>query len=332
MAECQTSRTQLFIGTSGYSYPDWKGVVYPRSLKRVGPSSTPELTYLSRYFNTCEINATFYRNFEPEIAKKWSDAVENPEFEFAIKANQVFTHAAGTKPSERKAPTSVESLKYTRVDIDETRRFLDVLAERNHLAVVLFQFPVSFKFTKKNKEGEPVRLEGNWDHVADVLNAFKDYPKAMEFRHESWDDPWVLSALREHETAWVNIDEPRLGASLHGTGYVTAPLAYLRLHGRNYKKWFNSKNRDERYDYLYTPEELKPIARSLKEMAKKVEREPSRREIKKVIAATNNHYKGQAAVNAIDLKRLLGIKKNPIPDDLAKAYPQLKDGASSSPE
>ena len=111
------------------------------------------------------------------------------------------------------------------------------------LRPVCFQFPVSFKFTSKDKYGTAVRLEGNWDHVADVLNAFKEYPKAIEFRHESWDDPWVLNALREHETAWVNIDEPRLGASLHNTEYVTAPLAYLRLHGRNYKKWFNLKNR-----------------------------------------------------------------------------------------
>jgi hypothetical protein len=55
--------------------------------------------------------------------------------------------------------------------------------------------------------------------------------------------------------AWVNIDEPRLGASLRSTEYVTAPLVYLR----NYKKWFNSKNRDERYDHLYTPEELEPM-------------------------------------------------------------------------
>ena len=246
MAMSKASKPQIFVGTSGYSYPDWRGVVYPRSVKRDVGGSTPELTYLSRYFNTCEINATFYRQFEPKIAARWSDAVENAAFEFAIKANQVFTHAAGTKPSERKAPTSVDSLKYTQTDIDQSRRFLDVLAERDRLLVVLFQFPVSFKFMTKNKEGGPVRLEGNWDHVADVLNAFRQYPKAIEFRHDSWDDPWVLSALREHGTAWVNIDEPRLGASLHGTEHVTAPIAYIRLHGRNYKKWFNSKNRDER--------------------------------------------------------------------------------------
>jgi uncharacterized protein YecE (DUF72 family) len=323
MASRSSNRVKVFVGTSGYSYPDWKGVVYPRSLKREVGGPTPELTYLSRFFNTCEINATFYRLFEPEIAKRWSEAVENPGFEFAIKANQVFTHAAGSKPNERKAPTSVESLRYTQSDVNDTRRFLDVLAERDRLAVVLFQFPVSFKLTSKSREGDELRLEGNWDHVADVLDAFRDYPKAIEFRHESWDDPWVLSGLRDHETAWVNIDEPRLGASLHGTDYVTAPLAYLRLHGRNYKKWFHSKNRDERYDYLYTAEELRPIAKSFETMERKVEREPSRRQIKKVIAATNNHYKGQAAVNAIDLKRLLGIKDNPVPDELLKAYPQL---------
>jgi uncharacterized protein YecE (DUF72 family) len=324
VAASSHTKPHLFIGTSGYSYPDWKGIVYPRSVKRDVGGTTPELTYLSRYFNTCEINATFYRQFAPEIAKKWSDAVESPDFEFAIKANQVFTHAAGSKPSERKASTSPESLKYTQSDIDESRRFLDVLGERKRLLVVLFQFPVSFKSSKKNKQGEKERLEGNWDHVADVLNAFKEYPKAIEFRHDTWDDPWVLAALREHETAWVNIDEPRLGASLHNTNYVTAPLAYLRLHGRNYKHWFNSENRDERYDYLYPEKELAPIAESLKEMTKKVAHEPSRRQVKKVIAATNNHYKGQAAVNGIEPKRMLGIKNVPVPDLLADAYPQLK--------
>jgi uncharacterized protein YecE (DUF72 family) len=69
-------------------------------------------------------------------------------------------------------------------------------------------------------------------------------------------------------------------------------------------------NRDERYDFLYKPEELKPIAKSLKAMAKKVKKEPSRRQVKKVIAATNNHYRGQAAVNAIDLTLARGEKQS----------------------
>lgn len=88
--------------------------------------------------------------------------------------------------------------------------------------------------------------------------------------------------------------QPRLGASLHGTDYVTAPIAYLRLRGRKLQEmWFNTKNRDERDEYLYAPEELEPIAKPLKSIAKKVEKEPSRRQKKKILAATNNHYKGQ---------------------------------------
>jgi hypothetical protein len=181
MAMRSSSRVKLFVGISGYSYPDWKCVVYPRLLKREVGGPTPELTYLSRLFNACEINATSYRLFEPEIAKRWSEAVENPGFEFAIKANQVFTHAPGTKPSEPKASTSVDSLRYTQTDVNDTRRFLDVLAERDRLAVLLFQFPVSFKLTSKGREGEQMRLEGNWDHVADVLDAFREYPKASSF-------------------------------------------------------------------------------------------------------------------------------------------------------
>jgi uncharacterized protein YecE (DUF72 family) len=315
--------SQLYIGTSGYSYPDWREVVYPRTVKRDIGGTNPELTYISRFFNTCEINATFYRQFEPEIGRRWSDAVENPNFQFAIKANQVFTHAAGGNASERKVSTSVDTLKYTQSDIDETKRFLDELVGRDRLLVVLFQFPISFKFTTKTKTGETTRLEGNWDHVADVLNAFREYPKAIEFRHETWDDPWVLTALREQETAWVNIDEPRLGASLHNTNYVTAPIAYLRLHGRNYKKWFNSKNRDERYDYIYTIEELAPIAESIVAMETNVQKESLSGRKKRTVVATNNHFRGQAAVNAIELKRSFKVEPNVVPEELLRAYPRL---------
>ena len=95
-------------------------------------------------------------------------------FAFAIKANLVFTQAAGTKPSKRKASTPVETLRYTSADIDESHRILYVLAERHRLLVFLFQFPISFKFATRSKNGESVRLDGNWDHVADVIAALGD--------------------------------------------------------------------------------------------------------------------------------------------------------------
>ncbi len=109
MVKSKHTGARLFIGTSGYSYPDWKGVVYPRTVNRDVGGPTPELTYFSRYFNTCEINATFYRQFEPEIAKRWSDAVENPAFEFAIKANQVI--AATNNHYKGKAAVNAIDLK-----------------------------------------------------------------------------------------------------------------------------------------------------------------------------------------------------------------------------
>ncbi len=121
MSKAAHAHPELFIGTSGYSYPDWKGKVYPPSLKKIAPTPVPELTYLSRYLNTCEINATFYRHFEPDIAKRWSDAVENPGFEFATQS-QPGLHARGrhtpqrtqrhpppSRPSATRTPTSTRA-------------------------------------------------------------------------------------------------------------------------------------------------------------------------------------------------------------------------------
>jgi uncharacterized protein YecE (DUF72 family) len=198
-----------------------------------------------------------------------------------------------------------------------------VLANRNRLLVLMFQFPISFKFAVKDRNGELVRLEGNWDHVADVLNAFKAYPAAIEFRHESWNDPSMLRALREHETAWVNIDEPRMGR--RSTEPSTSRPLWLTSGCTAAITRSGSTRRTEMSDdYLYSREELAPIAKSLDRMEKKVDREPTRREVRKVAAATNNHYKGKAVVNAVDLKHLLGVKDNPVPDELQKKYPHLK--------
>ena len=192
------------------------------------------------------------------------------------------------------------------------------------MAVLLFQFPVSFKFKVKQRGGKEERMEGSWDYLIDLLNSFREYPKAVEFRHQSWDDPWVLEGLREADTAWVNIDEPKLGKSLTGTTYVTSSIAYMRLHGRNYKQWFKSKNRDDRYDYLYSEVELKPIAENIESMAEQVARQAGPKRRKKTIAASNNHFRGQSAVNSLQLKQLLGIKDVAAPPELVNTYPGLE--------
>ncbi len=297
----------ILFGTAGFQYPDWKGIVYPADVKkRYGH----ELVYIAEYFDCCEINTSFYGPLKPNSAKSWCDwvAAVNPGFQFTAKLTQVFTHA----PDARKTSSSVETIKYTQKDVDEAKAGFAPLMGAGRLGAVIAQFPISFKF-KKSGDAEP--LHGNWDHVLDVLNLFKDYPLSVEFRDASWDDPWVIKELQERNVAFCNVDQPRLGNSLDGTAYVTAPFAYLRLHGRNYDKWFTAKNRDERYDFLYEGERLERVKKRIDEMAKKAG---------KTFVLANNHPKGKAAANALELKSMLNKTKVKVPKSLAEEYPALE--------
>jgi len=145
---------------------------------------------------------------------------------------------------------------------------------------------------------------------------FREFPLALEVRHKSWSDPLVLTALREEKVCFCNIDVTRIGDTLEGTEIVTSPLAYFRLHGRS-KQWFTAKNRDERYDYLYSQSSLEKI---------KTKVEKAANEAQKTLVATNNHYKGQAAVNAIELNNMLGRKRVKAPRTLVEHYPEQLSG------
>jgi len=304
----------ILFGTSGFQYPDWKGIVYPADVKkRYGH----ELAYIAQYFDCCEINTSFYGPLKPQSAKSWCDWVApvNPGFQFTAKLTQVFTHA----PDSKHTSSSAETIKYTQKDVAEAKAGFLPLMECGRLGAVIAQFPISFKFRKKtrNKAAEPGDpVYGNWDHVLDVLNLFKDYPLSVEFRDSSWDDPWVIQELLERKVAFCNVDQPRLGNSLDGTAYVTAPFAYLRLHGRNYDTWFAAKNRDQRYDFLYEGEQLERVKKRIQEMSKKAD---------KTFVLANNHPKGKAAANALELKALLNKTKVKVPETLAKEYPVLQD-------
>ena len=232
-------------------------------------------------------------------------------FSSTAKLTQVFTHA----PDAKKTSSTARTIKYTKKDVEEARAGFAPLQDAGRIGAIILQFPISYKFKEsKGKETEP--LYGNWDHVLDVLNLFKEYPLAVEFRDASWNDEWVIKELAARQVAFCNIDQPRLGNSLDGTQYVTAPFAYIRLHGRNYKKWFSAKNRDERYDFLYTGEQLERIEKRVREMSEKAE---------KTFVVANNHPQGQAAVNALQLKSMLTGKKVRAPELLVKAYPELKE-------
>jgi len=194
--------------------------------------------------------------------------------------------------------------------VEDAKKGFEPIADAGRLGALLLQFPISFKYT-----------EGNWDHLIDVLHLFREYPLAVEVRHKTWADPLVLKALREENVAFCNIDQTRLGETLEGTEYVTAPLAYLRLHGRS-KEWFTAKSRDGRYDYLYSKESLQKVKSKIENMAAQVE---------VTFVAANNHPRGQAPANAVELKSLLLGQKTKAPETLVKTYPELEEFAIPEP-
>jgi len=288
----------LYIGTAGFSYKDWESIVYPVDLKK---QKIHPLEYLAQFFDCCEINTSFYGHIRPNVGRDWcrkANAV-NPHFLFTAKLFQGFTHIArGTKPA------SPFNLTVTEEEEQLAREGLDSIAAEGKLGAVLIQFPVSFK-----------NADDTRDYLFKLIGKFKQYPLVLEIRHASWNDPDLLARLAEQGIGFCNIDQPKLGASLRSTEYVASPVGYVRLHGRNYKEWFQADNRNDRYNYLYSPEELKGWAEKIRHIEQKSE---------KTFAITNNHYKGQAAVNALELKSMLSGTRVDAPEVLVAKYADLK--------
>lgn len=290
----------VLVGTAGWSYKDWDGVVYPPGLKR----RQHPVEYLAQFVDCIEINSSFYGHIRPEVAKLWcrKAAAANPRFQFTAKLNKAFTHS----PIAVVQPTSSETIRANADDEQLAKQGLDVLAQEGKLGALLVQFPVSFKNTNENR-----------DWVEAVIQKFKQYPLVAEVRHSSWNNEGILRYFAEKGVAFCNIDQPKLGQSLHPTEHVTSAVGYVRLHGRNYREWFDSDNRDDRYNYLYTKDELEGWKERITRIAEKAE---------KTYAVANNHFRGQAAVNAIQLKRMLGQEAK-APDVLVKQYPELRESA-----
>ncbi|MBI4559380.1 MAG: DUF72 domain-containing protein [Candidatus Hydrogenedentes bacterium] len=282
------------VGPAGWSYEDWKGIVYPPAM----PARVHPLTYLCQFFDTVEINTTFYRPVNPRHSTSWVQRVSgNANFRFTAKLWQRFTHERDTWPSGD--------------EIQQVREGLAPLCDSGKLGALLIQFPWSFKRTVENRP---------W--LARVLEEFSQYPLALEIRHASWNRPEVFDGLRERRVAFCNIDQPLFSGSLKPTAEVTSRVGYVRLHGRNADDWFREDaGRDERYDYLYTPEELKA-------WIEKIER--IRALADEVYVITNNHYRGQAVVNAFELRDALGQPAAVVPDSLVERYPQLRKLSTKS--
>lgn len=290
----------IFIGTAGFSYKDWEGIVYPKDLKK---RKVHPLEYLAQYFNCCEINTSFYGHIKPEIGKQWTSMVSavNPDFQFTAKLNKAFTHS----PIAMVQSTSAETIRPQTEDEALAKAGLDSIGDR--LGALLIQFPISFKKTPENLA-----------YLNQLLKKFAAYPLVVEVRHSTWNDPELFAQLAGQGVGFANIDQPILGKAIRPSEHVTSHVGYVRLHGRNYKEWFESESRNERYNYLYKRHELEDWAERIEEIC---------RNATKTFVITNNHPNGQAAVNALELKQLLHGGVFEVPESLAERYPQLREFA-----
>jgi uncharacterized protein YecE (DUF72 family) len=180
------------------------------------------------------------------------------------------------------------------------------------LGALLIQFPFSFKNTPLNRE-----------YLEWLLREFMEYPRAVEVRHESWNNPDTLAAFAKFNVGFCNIAPPRIGKSLEPSEHVMSSIGYVRLHGRNYNEWFTdgnaaenlAENFEDRYSYLYREVELVEWKEKIETLSQSAET---------IYVVANNHFEGRAAVNALQLKNLLTGKKVTASETLLEHYPALR--------
>jgi uncharacterized protein YecE (DUF72 family) len=253
----------LRFGTSGYSYADWKGPYYPERIK-----DAEMLPFYAREFDTVEINYTYYRMPEARTLAAMADKVP-PGFTFTVKANQEMTH-------DRDAGKE---------GFDDFLAALEPLRREGKLGCVLAQFPTSFQNTDENR-----------DYLASFKERMRDVPTVVEFRHRSWADESIFAVLRALELGYCCVDQPRFRTLMPPLAEVTAPVAYVRFHGRNAKQWWHHEAAYERYSYSYSDEELG-------EWVPKIHALEAQAQV--VYLFANNHYQGQSVNTVRQLKALL---------------------------
>jgi uncharacterized protein YecE (DUF72 family) len=308
------------VGTSGWSYPSgrgtWNGIFYPPRGAR-GFRATDELSYYAEHFDTVEVNSTFYRQPSAPATARW--VAETPAgFEFSVKLYQKFTHtmAVGHGTGVGSAPRSAASLPQPApADVAGFMAGIEPIAASRKLGAVLAQFPPGF-----HHDGAAL------DYVAQLLETFRDYPMAIELRHRSWSDNAAATAgvLARFQAAWVQIDEPKFRLSIRQNLVPnTDRLSYMRLHGRNAAQWWSPEASEDRYNYLYSREELRPFAAAAA---------AARSETRKAYLYLNNHFAAKSVVNATVLKHELG---QPITGEyrpeMLDAYPELQDIVPTDP-
>jgi uncharacterized protein YecE (DUF72 family) len=227
-------RSGISIGIAGWSYPDWEGIVYPKS-------SMDKLAFVAALVDCIEINSTFYRPPDRKNSASWLRRIESKKaFFFTAKLHRSFTHEGSIDPALA----------------NQFKEGLTPLLEADRLHRLLIQFRYDFTATPQNRQD-----------LKKLVETFRDvFSITLELRHNSWQQPEHLDFLKTLGVGVCNLDYP-LGPTSFNLTEVISPHGYMRLHGRNAEKWFSKSTRDETYDYYYSRDELKEIFRRIETLA-----------------------------------------------------------------
>jgi uncharacterized protein YecE (DUF72 family) len=252
----------VYIGTSGFSFQDWRGRFYPEEFSR-----GQWLNFYARYFHAVEINSTYYKIPHPKVFFHLAQKTPS-DFHFIVKLHKESTHIRNE--NERA--------------VDELFSATEPVRESGKLKGFLGQFPYSFKFS-----------EVNLNYLCKTREYLGQYPFFVEFRHTSWNREETFRTFERNDISYVCVDEPMLPNLIPPQKITTTGIGYVRLHGRNKEAWWDS-SRGDRYDYLYTREELEEWKRNIQDMLDYVNR---------MYVFFNNCHHGQAAQNALEMQEML---------------------------
>jgi len=227
---------RVYIGIAGWSYPDWKGIVYT-------DTKQDQLKLVSGLVDCVEINSTFYRPPDEKNVRTWLEKTsEKPDFFFTAKLHRDITHEG-------------------KIEAQTVKQFHDGFApmlEAGKLRTLLVQFRYDF-----------ADEAGNREYLSRIVKNFSDaFSMAVEVRHKSWEMPDALKFLEDLRVSVCNLDYPVGPRSFDMQLCKVGLNGYFRLHGRNAEKWFSKSTRDETYNYYYNEKELAQIKDRVDELAK----------------------------------------------------------------
>lgn len=225
----------ILIGTSGYSYTEWVGPVYPK-----GSSQDQFLSLYASHFSTVELNFSYYKMPEKKQLQAMIEQA-GPSLGFSIKGHESLTHTIDLHSWKESAHTFQEAI--------------EALTSQDRLEAILLQFPYSFHYEVNQRR-----------YLDALLREFSSYPLAVEFRNSKWYNSRTIEALGTRNIALTSLDLPQIKGTPPMMDVHTSSLAYIRLHGRNGESWWGS-DAASRYDYLYSSKELEAIASRIKGIA-----------------------------------------------------------------